>query len=149
MRPLFKAAIGIGLWESFWWLRRNAARRSSYADAIALARKLNKPLVLVGAPDSGATPGPGCGDVTVDIAKSSCPNAIRADITKPLPFSDDSAVVLVHYVLEYVNDYDAAMAELRRVAGKNLFVIAVQPWTLTAFLYPGAKRTVRAVSPTR
>lgn len=144
---LSKVVLGLGAWEAFWWLRRNAARSSSYAAARALANRLGKPLILVGAPDSGATGGPGCGDVTVDIVQSTCPNALRADITKPLPFADDSAVVLVHYVLEYVADYEAAMRELRRVAGRNLFVIAVQPWTLTAFLYPGAKRTVSAVAP--
>jgi hypothetical protein len=101
-------------------------------------------LVVVGAPDSGPTSGYGCGDVTVDVAKSSCPNAIQADITKPLPFADDSVVVFVSCVLEYVSNYDAAMTELRRIAGKNLYVVRVEPWTLAGWFYPGTRRQLAA-----
>ncbi len=57
--------------------------------------------------------------------------------------ADDSAVVFVSCVLEYVNDPAAAVHEFRRMAGspENLFDVAVQPWTLTAALYPGARWT--------
>lgn len=94
----------------------------------------------------GATSGPGCGDVTLDIGSSSCPNFIRADISKRLPFTDDSVTVFVSCVLEYVEDYPAALAELRRVAGDHLYVCRVEPWTLTAYLYPGAQRTLELPS---
>jgi hypothetical protein len=52
----------------------------------------------------------------------------------------DSAVVYVSCVLEYVSDPEAALHELRRIAGtqENLFMVFVEPWTLTAALYPGA-----------
>jgi hypothetical protein len=88
------------------------------------------------------TAGYGCGDVSVDLADSSCPIHKRADITKRLPFDDNSAVVFVACVLEYVDDYEAAMRELQRVSGGQLYIVRVEPWTLTAYLYPGAKRTL-------
>jgi SAM-dependent methyltransferase len=119
-----------------------------YAEAAAKARQLGKPLLVIGAPDGGVTAGYGCGDVTIDLQESSCPVSIKADITKTLPFDDNSAVVFVSCVLEYVNDAEAAMRELRRVAGPNLYMVRVEPWTLTAYLYPGAQRTFpRNVTP--
>ena len=110
--------------------------------ARAEARRLGRPLVVVGAPDGGVTAGYGCGDVTVDLAGSTCPNSLAADVTKPLPFADDSVVVFVACVLEYVNDMPRAVAELTRISGGRLYVVRVEPWTLTAYLYPGARRTI-------
>ena len=60
----------------------------------------------------------------------------------PVPgLANDSAVVFVSCVLEYVSDPEAALQELKRIAGSsaNLFVVFVEPWTLTAALYPGAR----------
>ena len=139
--------IGVSLvaaWEGAWWVRRRHLRGAQYECARREATRLGKPLVVVGAPDSGPTSGYGCGDVTVDVAKSSCPNAIQADITKPLPFADNSVVVFVSCVLEYVSNYDAAMAELRRIAGKNLYIVRVEPWTLAGWFYPGTRRQLAA-----
>jgi ubiquinone/menaquinone biosynthesis C-methylase UbiE len=65
-----------------------------------------------------------------------------ADITKQLPFHDNSVVVFVSCVLEYVDDVDAAIKELMRISGGHLYVVRVEPWTATAYLYPGAKRTL-------
>lgn len=141
--PLY--ALGaVAAWELGWWARRKSTRSSTYETAKARARALGKPFVVVGAPDGGVTSGYGCGDVTIDLAASSCPNSLQADITKPLPFADDSVVVFVSCVLEYVDDYPAAMRELRRIAGPNLYIVRVEPWTLTAYFYPGAKRTLPA-----
>ena len=134
---LFAAA-----WELGWWFARRQKRFAMYADAQALAKKLGKPLVVVGAPDRGMTRGPGCGDMVIDIDFSLCPNFVQADICKRIPLADNSAVIFVSCVLEYVSDVNAAMRELMRVSGGNLFVARVEPWTLTAYLYPGAKRTI-------
>lgn len=144
-----KLAIGVAAWEGGWWAIRNGKRATMYRQAEALAKRLGKPLVVVGAPDLGATSGPGCGDLVIDIAPSRCPNSIQADICKQIPLADDSCVVFVSCVLEYVDDAEAAMRELQRVSGGNLYVCRVEPWTLTAYLYPGAKRTLkRDVLPT-
>lgn len=135
-------ALAAAAWEAGWWFARRQKRFSMYADAQALAKRLGKPLVVVGAPDRGATNGPGCGDMVIDIGHSSCPNFVQADICKKIPLADNSAVVFVSCVLEYVSDVNAAMRELIRVSGGNLFVARVEPWTLTAYLYPGAQRTL-------
>ncbi len=135
-------AIGLGAWELFWYARRNAKRHSLYEKAAAHAHRDGVPLVVVGAPDRGATRGPGCGDVCLDIEGCACPVQLEADVTKRLPFADNSVVVFVSCVLEYVDDVEAALAELRRISGGRLYIVAVEPWTLTAYFYPGAKRTL-------
>lgn len=131
-----------GLWELFWYARRRSMRQRMFAAARARADALGRSLVVVGAPDGGVTAGYGCGDITIDIKPSSCPNSIVADITQPLMFADDSVVVVVMCVLEYISDAKAALAELNRISGGNLFVVRVEPWTLTSLLYPGARRTL-------
>lgn len=129
----FSKIVGaLALWELFWWGRRVLLRNSAFAAARARADALRRPLVVVGAPDSGPTRGPGCGDVTIDIADSSCPNFLRADITKPLPFASNSVVVFVSCTLEYVDDYPAALAEIQRISGGEFYVTRVEPWTLVA-----------------
>lgn len=143
MRTWQKLALGVAAWEGGWWVARNAKRTRMYQEAQAWALQLGKPLVVVGAPDLGATPGPGCGDLVIDIAPSKCPNSIQADICKGIPLADNSSVVFVCCVLEYVENEAAAMKELLRVSGGNLFICRVEPWTLTAYLYPGAKRTLQ------
>lgn len=132
------------LWEAGWWMRRRHLRGEAYATAKARAGVLNRPLVVIGAPEGGVTGGYGCGDVTVDVVTTTCRPSVRADITKPLPFEDNSVVVVVMCVLEYVADFNAAMRELLRVSGGELFIVRVEPWTLTSYLYPGTRRRLPA-----
>lgn len=130
-------------------MRRRIKRVHVFERARARARALGRPLVVVGAPDSGPTGGYPCGDVTVDIGQSACPVFVRADITQRLPFDDDSCVIFCSCVLEYVSDFSAASRELVRIAGEpdNVFLVCVEPWTLTGFFYPGAKRIVTELRP--
>lgn len=107
-----------------------------------MAARLGRPLVVIGAPDAGATSGYGCGDITVDLQPSTCPRSIQADITKTLPFGDNSVVVFASCVLEYVSDVDATIREIQRVSGGYAYFVGVEPWTLAAKLYPGARRTL-------
>lgn len=146
-RRVVWGAIGaVGVWEAFWFMHRRAARVSTHAAAQAAAKALGRPLVTVGAPDLGSSSSPS-GDIVVDIRPSTLPNSIVADICKPLPFATDSVVVFVSCVLEYVNDFDAALAELRRISGGHLYVVRVEPWTLSAYFYPGARRTISPIAP--
>jgi hypothetical protein len=103
---------------------------------------------VVGDPDAGAHTriirAYGCGDLCVDLTGCPlCPVTRTADITKgPIAgLANDSAVVFVSCVLEYVSDPQAALYELQRIAGSpaNLFLVFVEPWSLTAALYPGAR----------
>ena len=142
------ACLSALTWEGLWWCVRRHRRGIIYKQALAHARAIGRPLVVIGAPDAEVTSGYGCGDITVDLVGSkSCPTVIPADITKPLMFHDDSVVVAVFCVLEYVDDYGAALSELYRISGGHLFVVHVEPHTFTAHMYPGAKRTVPPMAP--
>ena len=115
------------------------------------AAALGRVLVVVGDPDAGAhtrlARAYGCGDLCVDLR--GCPRCQvmqAADLTagRVAGVADDSAVVFVSCVLEYVSDPEAALRELQRMAGSrdNLFIVFVEPWSLTAALYPGARWAV-------
>ena len=54
---------------------------------------------------------------------------------------NDSAVLYVACVLEYVTDLRRSMDEILRIAGapENIYIVTVQPWTLTAALHPAAR----------
>ncbi len=129
-------------------LIRHRERTWAFEAAADRAAALGRRLVVIGDPDAGMhtrlTRAYGCGDVCVDLnGCPKCPVTVIADITRgPLPeIADDSAVVFVSCVLEYVTDLDAALREVARMAGApdNVFIVTVQPWTLTARLYPGAR----------
>jgi ubiquinone/menaquinone biosynthesis C-methylase UbiE len=99
---------------------------------------------VIGAPDGGVTAGYGCGDITIDLQPSRCACSMQADITQRLPFEDNSVVTYTSCVLEYVHDADAALREIMRISGHpaQAFFCGVEPFTLTAYLYPGARRTL-------
>ena len=149
---LRNAIFGLAAWEALQWYLRVRARTRLYVLAQARARALARPLVVVGdphpnspaaTPGGGLTPGPGCGDICVDLTGCPrCPKGIAVDIGERIPLADDSSVVFVSCVLEYVTDWNAALAELLRVAGspRNLFVVHVTRWSLAGWLYPGALR---------
>jgi len=128
-------------------------RRVVFEEAQRRAAATGRRLVVVGDPHAGmqtrVLPAYGCGDVCVDLTGCpACPPGVgvATDITRDRidRVPDDSAVVYVSCVLEYVSDPEAAVRELMRMAGsqENLFVVSVQPWTLAATFYPGARQTV-------
>ena len=134
--------------ESGLAIRRFEVRRRVYEAAARRAVELGRPLIVVGDPDAGAhtrlVRAYGCGDLCVDLR--GCPRCQvmqAVDLTEgPVAgIADDSAVVYVSCVLEYVSDPAAALRELYRMAGApdNLFLVFVDPWSFTATLYPGAR----------
>jgi len=151
LRTIARVALGgLAVAEGASALHRWRARREVYDQAARRAAALHRPLVVVGDPDAGAHTrlirAYGCGDLCVDINGCPlCPVVQVADIAaRPVPgVADDSAVVFMSCVLEYVDDAEAAVRELVRMAGspENLYMVSVQPWTLTAALYPGARWT--------
>lgn len=132
-------------------VRRWIERRDLYKLASDRARATGRQLVVIGDPNAGIHTAMlqayGCGDVCVDLAGCpACPAAVTADITRPVTrIADNSAVVFVSCVLEYIPDVNAAVAEIRRMSGSadNLFVATVQSWDpIAASLYPGAQQTI-------
>jgi len=152
VRSFARIALGGAvLAEGGMALRRFEQRRRAFAAAARRAAELDRPLVVVGDPDAGAhtrlVRAYDCGDLCLDL--HGCPRCEvmqAADLTAgPVPgIPDDSAVVYVSCVLEYVSDPEAALRELNRMAGSpdNLFLVFVEPWSLTAALYPGARWAV-------
>lgn len=137
-------AEGVAAWSRF------DARTRLFMEAAQRARSLQRTLVVIGDPDAGTSTrlrrAYGCGDVCVDAnGCPMCPVVQAADITAgPVPgITTNSAVVFVSCVLEYVDDLPAALHEVQRMAGdlENIYIVTVQPWTLTASLYPGAQWT--------
>jgi len=141
---LLKVAKFAAVWELGWWQRRESSRTKVMLDAALRAKTLGRPLLVIGAPDHGMTGGYPCGDITADDqASSTCPNFIPINLSaQQLPLADNSVVVFVSCTLEYVPDFVSAMRELWRVSGGEFYVVRVQPWTLTAYFYPGAQRTL-------
>lgn len=130
-------------------LIRFQSRKTQYALASEHARASGRQLVIVGDPDAGLhtklVRAYGCeaDAICVDInGCPQCPVSVKADLTRgPIQeIPDNSAIVFVSAVLEYVNDFDAAWREIMRMAGHpgNVHFVNVQPWTLTSVLYPGA-----------
>jgi hypothetical protein len=151
LRSFARIALGgLAVTEGALALQRWQQRRETYDRAARRAAELHRPLVVIGDPDAGAHTrlirAYGCGDLCVDL--NGCPlcKVVQvADLAAgPVPgVADDTAVVFVSCVLEYIPDAAAAVRELRRMSGgpENLFIVSVQPWTLTASLYPGAHWT--------
>ena len=149
VQTLARLALGGALLaEGGMALQRFERRRRAFAAAARRAAELGRPLVVVGDPDAGAhtrlVRAYDCGDLCIDL--HGCPRCRimqAADLTAgPVPgIADDSAVVYVSCVLEYVTDPESALGELQRMAGspENLFIVFVEPWSVTAVLYPGAK----------
>jgi len=141
---------GVVIAEGSLALRRFEVRRRRYEAAVGRASELGRPLVVVGDPDAGAHTrllrAYGCGDLCVDLR--GCPRCEvmqAVDLTQGTleGVANDSAVVYVSCVLEYVVDPEAVLRELYRMAGspENLFLVLVEPYSLTAALYPGARWT--------
>ena len=151
LRTFARIALGgLAVTEGALAYQRWQVRREVYDLAARRAGAVHRPLVVVGNPDGGAVTrlyrAYGCGDLCVDITGCPlCKVVQAADVTAgPVPgVADDSAVVFVSCVLEYVGDAAAAVREIVRMAGsaENIFAVSVQPWTLTAALYPGARWT--------
>jgi len=135
-------AEGVAAWSRF------DTRTRLFMEAARRARSLQRTLVVIGDPDAGLSTrlrrAYDCGDVCVDAnGCPMCPVVQVADITAgPIPgIAANSVVVFVSCVLEYVGDLPAALREIQRIAGdlENIYIVTVQPWTLTASLYPGAQ----------
>jgi len=157
---LFHPGVNVattGITEVGSFLSRLAERRGMYGRAIARAAETGKPLVVVGSPSSGVLRGSvaqhKCGDLPcVDVAGCRVCGAPPADISEPgsIPTADGGCVVLVQYVLEYVDDIDGAWREITRAAGspRDIFV-GYRSQTVISRLSTGAKRLIDSAPPNK
>lgn len=129
-------------------------RRSLYAAAVERARDTGKTLLVLGAPNRGIVQrffgaDYGCGAMCVDPSGcSTCETYVRGRLEDVLPqFGDDSAVIFAANVLEYADDAAMVAAQMDRVSGGDLFVATVDPATIAAWIWPGARRRVVEAPP--
>jgi hypothetical protein len=125
---------------------RNYRRSYYYKMAAKHALKIDKPLIVIGCPHNGLGAkfhgyAYGPGNFTIDISgcsKGVCEDVIERDIVDSLKtFEDNSCVVFVSCVLEYVEKIDEAIKEINRVAGdqKNIFIVTVGTSSLISYYY--------------
>lgn len=121
----------------------NAERNEIFSRAKAKAIEVNKPLLNAG-----------CGalkliggfprairesDINLDVKYRDVPNFVLADIENiPYPDRYFGAAFCCH-VLEHVDDWKGALAELYRVSD-NVFVVVPEPVWPSTWLHPGHKR---------
>ncbi len=129
------------------WKSRRPKRRAYYEKALAHAKALNKPLMVIGDPNGGMTHGDyGYGDFCIDL--TGCPGApagvktAKVDLNvDSIPAGSNSHVVFVCYVLECIENIERAYQEILRVAGgkENVFLLALDPKESSAWTYPGCR----------
>jgi hypothetical protein len=75
------------------------------------------------------------------FSRRNSPVIFADSLARGVAAQSDSAVVYVACVLEYVTDLRRSMDEIMRIAGEpeNIYIVTVQPWTLTAALHPAAR----------
>ncbi len=138
------------------WARRAKRRADYYTLARARALALGRPLVVVGDPRSHMTRGwHGYGNLCIDL--NGCPSAPLGTRTRAadislrgaIPYPDNSVVVFVACVLEYVPNIEGAWTEILRAAGgpENVFIVHVEPTSLTAWCYPGSYWAISSAPP--
>jgi hypothetical protein len=139
--------ILIGLYEQYSGFTRQRKRLKYFKIAKERSQIVNKPLIVIGDPYNGKgskfwskfIPTYGCGDFCVDLTGCpKCENGIQNDILNYLKgLKDNSCVIFISCVLEYVNNLDEVIKELERVTGsnKNLVIVTVQKFSLASFFY--------------
>jgi hypothetical protein len=147
LSPKLLARIALGtatVVEGVAALARHRERELAFEAAIERAQTTGRRLVVIGDPDASSQNRIGSGgDMYIH-------NTLVADIThgRVEGVDDDTAVVYVACVLEVVDDLNATLREISRIAGvaENVFIVSIQPWTLTARLSPSARRRGLVVS---
>jgi hypothetical protein len=128
------ALIGVMTAEAYAWADRRMQQSEQYKIARERSLALQRPLLVFGdwSPCAdGRTLGQRFSVVIPEAGGGAwCEEDAPRDLAQ---VPDDSVVVVIDGVLEYAQDCDAILAELRRVAGIHIFLGArLQPWTLTA-----------------
>lgn len=147
MYCLFIICLLLFFYEILHGYKRQRDRISYYNMAINKSKQLNKPLIVYGDPYNGTgskiyntfMKTYGCGDECIDL--TGCPKCIngkKQDILEHLKSKpDNSCVVFISCVLEYIPHIDKVIPEILRVAGTwdNVYVVTVNKNTFSAYMY--------------
>jgi hypothetical protein len=137
---------GVAVAETAATWTRWEQRRRLFLAADARARQLGRPLLVVLPRKEGwfnrsmrlYEYGARYPDI---FSRRNSPVIFADSLARGVAVQSDSAVVYVACVLEYVTDLRRSMDEILRIAGEpeNIYIVTVQPWTLTAALHPAAR----------
>jgi hypothetical protein len=137
---------GVAVAETAATWTRWEQRRRLFLAADARARQLRRPLLVVLPRKEGwfnrsmrlYEYGARYPDI---FSRRNSPVIFADSLARGVAVQSDSAVVYVACVLEYVTDLRRSMDEILRIAGEpeNIYIVTVQPWTLTAALHPAAR----------
>jgi len=137
---------GVAVAETAATWTRWEQRRRLFQAADARARQLGRPLLVVLPRKEGwfnrsmrlYEYGARYPDI---FSRRNSPVIFADSLARGIAVQDDSAVLYVACVLEYVTDLRRSMDEIMRIAGEpaNIYIVTVQPWTLTAALHPAAR----------
>ena len=147
---LFRSVVALilVLWNPICrcFLIRHYHRYSYYKLAEAASKRTGKPLLVLGDPNSGyiATRNMpimyGCGDVCTDL--TGCPGCpvstqkIKGDALEVLSkMKTNSHVIYTSYTIEYIEDIEPVITELKRVSGGDLYVVGsgIFSWNYSDF----------------
>ncbi len=114
---------------------RNFKRYNYYKLAKQKSIEKNKKLMVIGSNHTGGISSRlfhsfnlyGCGDVCIDtLGCKKCNNSIKDYIENVLPkLPDNSHVIFLSAVLEYVDDLPPIIKELERVSGGDLYIVTI------------------------
>ncbi len=137
---------GVAVAETAATWTRWEQRRRLFQAADARARQLGRPLLVVLPRKEGwfnrsmrlYEYGARYPDI---FSRRNSPVIFADSLARGVAVQGDSAVLYVACVLEYVTDLRRSMDEILRIAGEpeNIYIVTVQPWTLTAALHPAAR----------
>ncbi len=137
---------GVAVAETAATWTRWEQRRRLFLAADARARQLGRPLLVVLPRKEGwfnrsmrlYEYGARYPDI---FSRRDSPVIFADSLARGVAVQGDSAVLYVACVLEYVTDLRRSMDAILRIAGEpeNIYIVTVQPWTLTAALHPAAR----------
>ncbi len=137
-------AVVVALWELLVACHRKIRRRVLFQEAKTKSIQTGKPLIVIGDPDNGAFSkftgrDYGEGDITIDITGCpGCTTGVKARAEDMLPGLDDnSCVIFISCVLEYVDDIKSLSRDIPRASGGDYYIVNVEPYCLSAYYYFG------------
>jgi len=157
-RVALGTVVVLGIRESYLALSpRRERRRAVYELAKARAAQLGRKLLVLGDPDGGLLNHVlgrqwqcDANSICIDPAGCGiCGTQMQGwpeDVLPQLP--SGKFVIYDPGAFARANDAHKLAAELKRVAGAEVFMADVEPWSLAAFMEPGRKRRVLDVPQT-
>lgn len=122
---------------------RKLKRRYLFKKALKRKKITNKKLLVIGDPYNGLAsiltgPDYSCGDLNIDLTGCpKCDNSLKNKLEDVIDTINlDDYVIYISCVLEYVDDIDKIINKINSVDPKDLFIVNVEWFSLSAYFYP-------------